>query len=154
GPIGSEPLPYLAYPSLLLPLHYQCPAPCDRSHRQPHWQPLLGRQSNHCLCLFPRFLRLPTVAMDNSGSAGGVSHTVGVRQFAGQGQRFVDFLQRLVWITKQEEAHTIKRKGAHCWVLAVHEGLRAPLLGVIQGHTVLAIGFSGETLAKPAGDLC
>src|SRR5881296_33248 len=91
--------------------------------------------------------------MDPSGREGGTPHTVSVRQFSGQGQCFADFLQRAVWITKQEEAQTIKIKGAYCWVLSVHEGLRAPLLGVIQGHTVLAIGLSGKTLSKTEGDL-
>src|SRR2546422_10162425 len=91
--------------------------------------------------------------MDKSGREGGESHTVSVRQFSGQGQRLSAFPQRLVWIAKKPEAYTIKMKGGHCWILSVHEGLRAPLLGVIQGHTVLAIGFRSRKLAKTEGNL-
>src|SRR5262249_24274964 len=153
SPTGSEPLTYLDNPSLLITLHDQRPALRNSSPRQPERQPLLGRQSNQCLCVFPRFLMLPTVDVDPSSSEGGTPHSVSMRQFSGQGQGLAELLQRLVWITKQEEALTIKIKGAYCWILAVHEGLRAPLLRVIPGHTVLAIGFGGKTLPKAEGDL-
>src|SRR5262245_40245124 len=74
----------------------QYPALEQSSPGRQKWKPLLDRKGKQSLG--PRLdeSRLPTVLVKQRSKAQNRGHGVGVRQFVGQGDRVLDFLQGLV----------------------------------------------------------
>ena len=71
-----------------------------------------------------------------------------MRQSVGQGERRVAALQGLVRIAKGPECHGRIAEAPCPGILPVEEGMRAVLLRIVEGDTLLQVGQGRDELAK------
>jgi len=65
---------------------------------------------------------------------------MGMRQRPGQGKRLLTPLEGLVWVAKQPQGKGCKAPAAYPGIMpAIEKGMRAVLLEVVEGHTLLCV---------------
>ena len=83
------------------------------------------------------------------GSKGqGSRQAEGVRQFLGQGERFVASLQGLVRIAKRPQNQGCNGQAGHPRVKAIAEGMGTVLLRIIEGNALLQVCLGRGQLSQ------
>ena len=80
-------------------------------------------------------LPFPAELMEAGRISPGIRQAKGVRQLLGQGQRLVGRSQGLVWIAEMPQGIG-PGQAEHPQVEAEQEGLRAVLLGIVEGEAL------------------
>ena len=109
---------------------------------------MFGREPDQCLCLLLDCLPLLSLLTDSEGSNRSLSQAKGMRQFPGQGERFLTPLERLVRIAQGSQGPGRIAQAGHPWVLAGAGGMEMAPLGVIEGHGLLQVGSGLGQLSK------
>src|SRR5262249_43795699 len=115
--------------------------------RPPLRKPLLIRKRHQVLCLLSGYLHLAAEPMQPHRTLQSIRQTVRVRQLLRQGECLTASLQGLVRIAKQPEGPGYQ-EAVHPRIQAIAESMRARLLEIIEGTTLLQVESGQSQLAE------